>query len=236
MAESPSEKRSEKRVEKPTQDPTTTVAQLRRMVADFVDARDWRQFHTPKNISMALAIEAAELMETLPVDRWPCISGDCPRAGEAGRGGRRIGRRAMLWPCAGQRTGPRHCHNDAREDGQERAKISGRRISWPLWPGRCVIEMSSGQRAMVAQTSQRNRSPLRWSVWLTYGVILAISIPWYWPADDQTLWLGMPAWAATAVLGSLAMSTFTALLIWRCWPALENNNSVESIPAEDLLE
>ncbi|MEX0866500.1 MAG: nucleotide pyrophosphohydrolase [Pirellulales bacterium] len=29
----------------------------------FVDERDWRQFHTPKNLSMALAIEVAELME-----------------------------------------------------------------------------------------------------------------------------------------------------------------------------
>ncbi len=46
-----------------SQDLITTVAQLRRLVADFVDERDWRQFHTPKNISMALAIEAAELME-----------------------------------------------------------------------------------------------------------------------------------------------------------------------------
>lgn len=44
-------------------DDTTTVAALRRIVADFVDERDWHQFHTPKNISMALAIEAAELME-----------------------------------------------------------------------------------------------------------------------------------------------------------------------------
>jgi NTP pyrophosphatase (non-canonical NTP hydrolase) len=33
------------------------------MVREFVDERDWRQFHTPKNLSMALAIEAAELME-----------------------------------------------------------------------------------------------------------------------------------------------------------------------------
>mgnify|MGYP003340169491 CR=1 FL=1 len=29
----------------------------------FVDERDWNQFHTPKNLAMALAIEAAELME-----------------------------------------------------------------------------------------------------------------------------------------------------------------------------
>jgi NTP pyrophosphatase (non-canonical NTP hydrolase) len=44
-------------------DATTTVADLRQLVADFVAERDWSQFHTPKNVSMALAIEAAELME-----------------------------------------------------------------------------------------------------------------------------------------------------------------------------
>ena len=44
-------------------DAQVTVAELRRLVADFVAARDWRQFHTPKNLAMALAIEAAELME-----------------------------------------------------------------------------------------------------------------------------------------------------------------------------
>jgi NTP pyrophosphatase (non-canonical NTP hydrolase) len=32
-------------------------------VERFVAERDWRQFHTPKNLAMALAIEAAELME-----------------------------------------------------------------------------------------------------------------------------------------------------------------------------
>ena len=44
-------------------DEVTTVAELRQRVADFVAARDWEKFHAPKNISMALAIEAAELME-----------------------------------------------------------------------------------------------------------------------------------------------------------------------------
>ncbi len=44
-------------------DEKTTVADLRRLVAEFVDCRDWSQFHTPKNLAMALAIEAAELME-----------------------------------------------------------------------------------------------------------------------------------------------------------------------------
>ncbi len=44
-------------------DQTTTLKELRNEVQQFVDQRDWQQFHSPKNISMALAIEAAELME-----------------------------------------------------------------------------------------------------------------------------------------------------------------------------
>jgi dCTP diphosphatase len=44
-------------------DTHTTVGTLRQAVADFVDEREWRPFHTPKNLSMSIAIEAAELME-----------------------------------------------------------------------------------------------------------------------------------------------------------------------------
>ncbi len=44
-------------------DSQTTVAELRELIERFVDARDWAQFHSPKNLSMSLAIEAAELME-----------------------------------------------------------------------------------------------------------------------------------------------------------------------------
>jgi len=44
-------------------DSVTTVEELRQIIRQFVEERDWRQFHAPKNISMALAIEAAELME-----------------------------------------------------------------------------------------------------------------------------------------------------------------------------
>jgi len=44
-------------------DSKTTVAELRDVVEQFVAERDWHQFHTPKNLAMALAIEAAELME-----------------------------------------------------------------------------------------------------------------------------------------------------------------------------
>ena len=44
-------------------DASTTLADLRDLVRHFVDEREWRQFHAPKNLSMSLAIEAAELME-----------------------------------------------------------------------------------------------------------------------------------------------------------------------------
>jgi NTP pyrophosphatase (non-canonical NTP hydrolase) len=44
-------------------DSTTTVAQLREAMAQFVEERDWRQFHSPKNLVMALSVEAGELME-----------------------------------------------------------------------------------------------------------------------------------------------------------------------------
>ncbi|MBM5572410.1 MULTISPECIES: nucleotide pyrophosphohydrolase [Deefgea] len=36
---------------------------LIQQVNDFAEARDWRQFHSPKNLSMALTVEAAELLE-----------------------------------------------------------------------------------------------------------------------------------------------------------------------------
>lgn len=44
-------------------DDQTTLGDLRGAVATFVDNRDWRPFHSPKNLSMSIAIEAAELME-----------------------------------------------------------------------------------------------------------------------------------------------------------------------------
>ncbi len=44
-------------------DSATTLKALRAVVQEFIDERDWSQFHTPKNLSMSLAVEAAELME-----------------------------------------------------------------------------------------------------------------------------------------------------------------------------
>ena len=41
----------------------TDLASLRAALRDFAAARDWRQFHTPKNLAMAMIVEAAELVE-----------------------------------------------------------------------------------------------------------------------------------------------------------------------------
>src|ERR1041384_2270225 len=48
---------------KPMTDSSTTLAELKARVLAFARERDWEQFHAPKNLSMALAGEAAELME-----------------------------------------------------------------------------------------------------------------------------------------------------------------------------
>jgi len=48
---------------KPMTDSSTTLADLKARVLAFARERDWEQFHAPKNLSMALAAEAGELME-----------------------------------------------------------------------------------------------------------------------------------------------------------------------------
>lgn len=46
-----------------TDDTRTSVSELREIVRQFVEERNWRRFHNAKNLSMSLSIEAAELME-----------------------------------------------------------------------------------------------------------------------------------------------------------------------------
>ena len=42
---------------------TDKLQLLKQKVDAFSKARDWEKFHTPKNLSMALTVEASELME-----------------------------------------------------------------------------------------------------------------------------------------------------------------------------
>lgn len=68
-------------------DSSTTVAELKTLVARFVDERHWRQFHTPKNLAMSIAVEAAELMEHfqwLTPDESSAVAGDAGNRDAAG--------------------------------------------------------------------------------------------------------------------------------------------------------
>ena len=40
-----------------------SLIRLRDALRQFAAARDWQQFHTPKNLATALCVEAAELLE-----------------------------------------------------------------------------------------------------------------------------------------------------------------------------
>ena len=41
----------------------TDIPELQERLRDFAERRDWKQFHSPKNLSMALIVEAGELAE-----------------------------------------------------------------------------------------------------------------------------------------------------------------------------
>ena len=44
-------------------DSITTIMNFRKKLKNFVDERDWNQYHSPKALAIALNIEAAELLE-----------------------------------------------------------------------------------------------------------------------------------------------------------------------------
>lgn len=39
------------------------IEKIKKQLADFAAQRDWEQFHSPKNLAMALSVETAELLE-----------------------------------------------------------------------------------------------------------------------------------------------------------------------------
>jgi dCTP diphosphatase len=40
-----------------------SLEDLRKAIGDFIRQRDWEQFHSPKNLAMALSVEASEIVE-----------------------------------------------------------------------------------------------------------------------------------------------------------------------------
>ena len=54
--------------------PMLEVSSLQKLLRQFAAARDWEQFHTPKNLAASISIEAAELLEVFQwrtEDKWP---------------------------------------------------------------------------------------------------------------------------------------------------------------------
>lgn len=67
-------------------------------------------------------------------------------------------------------------------------------------------------------TSPRDRAiGQRPWIWVVYGALFALSIPWYLPADETpTLWFGIPYWVVLSLAAAFAISCFTAFVI-RCY-------------------
>src|SRR5438094_7254228 len=66
-------------------DTTTTIAALKEAARRFATEREWGPFHSPKNLCMGLAVEAAELMEHfLWIDNEPSrqVVADARQLGE----------------------------------------------------------------------------------------------------------------------------------------------------------
>ncbi|MEM7138171.1 MAG: nucleotide pyrophosphohydrolase [Myxococcota bacterium] len=55
------------------------LEELAREVVAFRDERDWRQFHSPRNLAAAISVEAAELLE---IYQWQEPAGARARAAE----------------------------------------------------------------------------------------------------------------------------------------------------------
>jgi NTP pyrophosphatase (non-canonical NTP hydrolase) len=44
-------------------DNTTTIEEAKSILKEFIDERDWEQFHKPKEVALALSVEVAEILE-----------------------------------------------------------------------------------------------------------------------------------------------------------------------------
>ena len=107
----------------------TTVADLRAMVREFVDEREWERFHAPKNVSMAMAIEVAELMEHfqwLSVEESRTLQND---SGKLAAVGEELADVFVLRAGSCEFPGPGRERHHAEEDGEKPGQVSGRQVS-----------------------------------------------------------------------------------------------------------
>ncbi|MBF0409352.1 MAG: nucleotide pyrophosphohydrolase [Candidatus Riflebacteria bacterium] len=52
-------------------DNETTISELKQLVDKFITEREWRKYHTPRNLAASICIEAAELLEHFQWDVFP---------------------------------------------------------------------------------------------------------------------------------------------------------------------
>ena len=53
-----------------SKDENTTIEDLKLIVKEFVQKRDWQKFHTPRNLVESISIESAELLE---IFQWSSV-------------------------------------------------------------------------------------------------------------------------------------------------------------------
>ena len=59
---------------------------------------------------------------------------------------------------------------------------------------------------------------VKW-IWVVYGALFGLSIPWYVPANSQMrIWLGLPHWVVLSLAAVLAAGVFTLIVVRLHWP------------------
>ena len=66
-----------------------------------------------------------------------------------------------------------------------------------------------------------------WPLVVTYLILLAIAIPWYWPAHDQKTLLGLPRWVVVSIITSVLISCFSAWIFMCRWPVDDEDGPEE---------
>ncbi len=61
---------------------------------------------------------------------------------------------------------------------------------------------------------ETNEKPARSWIGVVYLGLLALVIPWYWPAGDVRHLFGFPLWSLASLGGLFATSLFTAWVYW----------------------
>lgn len=95
-----------------------------------------------------------------------------------------------------------------------------------------MSQHTSQRREHDSVSDTPNKEPVRkpW-IWIVIAVIIAISVPWYWPPGTlQPIVLGLPLWMLVAVIGSVALCAF---LSWACLTQWSDDSHGDPEPTDD---